>query len=51
MIDLEGEIENIIYCNEVNSYTVARMISEDEGITIVGILPFVNIGDSLIVTR
>ncbi|MCI8621578.1 MAG: hypothetical protein HFJ50_07800 [Clostridia bacterium] len=51
MLELEGEIETIIYCNEINSYTVARFkTEEDEHITIVGCLPFVNIGDTLIVT-
>lgn len=51
MIDIEGEIETIIYCNEMNSYIVARLIAEDDTVTIVGFLPFVNIGDSIIVTR
>lgn len=47
LLELEGEIETIIYSNEINGYTVARMITEDEKITIVGTLPFVNIGDTL----
>ncbi len=47
MLEIEGEIETIIYCNEVNSYTVARLITEDDTITIVGFLPFINIGDSV----
>ncbi len=51
MLELEGQVETIIYYNELNSYTVARMITEDETITIVGFLPFVNIGDSITVTR
>ena len=50
-MELEGEIETIIYCNEINSYTVARFICEGEVITIVGFLPFVNIGDTITVTR
>ncbi len=50
-IEIEGEIETIIYCNEVNSYTVARLIAEEDTITIVGFLPFVNIGDLVTVTR
>ncbi len=50
-IEIEGEIETIIYCNEMNSYTVARLITEDDVITIVGFLPFVNIGDTIVVTR
>ena len=50
-IEIEGEIETIIYYNETNSYTIARMLAEDEIITIVGYLPFVNIGDTLVVIR
>ena len=49
-MELEGQIEAIIYCNEVNSYTIARLITETIGeITVVGYLPFVNVGDSLTV--
>lgn len=50
-IEIEGEIETIIYANEMNSYTVARLIAEDDVVTIVGYLPFVNIGDTIIITR
>lgn len=50
-IEIEGVIEGIIYANEMNSYTVARFIAEEDVITIVGFLPFVNIGDTIIVTR
>ena len=50
-IEIEGEIETIIYCNEMNSYTVARLTAEDDVITIVGFLPFVNIGDTILITR
>ena len=51
MLELEGEIETIIYYNEMNSYTVARMVTKTIGtITIVGFLPFVNVGDSITVS-
>ena len=50
LLEIEGEIETIIYCNEVNSYTVARLDTGDDILTIVGFLPFVNIGDSLKLT-
>lgn len=49
-MELEGEVETIIYSNEMNSYTVARFITEGETITIVGFLPFVNIGDTIKIT-
>lgn len=49
-MELEGQIEAIIYCNEVNSYTIARLMTENIGeITVVGYLPFVNVGDSITV--
>ena len=46
-MELTGEVEDIIYQNEVNSYTIARFETEDEETTIVGYLPFVSKGDSL----
>ncbi len=46
-MELKGEIEEIIYQNEVNSYTVALFNSEDGEVTIVGYLPFVDKGDTL----
>ena len=47
-MELEGQIIEIIYRNEVNSYTIAVMETEkQEEITIVGYLPFIDIGDSL----
>lgn len=46
-MELEGEIKEIIYQNEVNSYTVAEFETEEGDITIVGYLPFVNVGDTL----
>ena len=49
-MELEGIIEDIIYQNEVNSYTVATFITKEEEITIVGYLPFINSGDSLKIT-
>ena len=46
-MELRGQIEEIIYQNEVNSYTIAEISSEDQLITIVGYLPFINVGDYL----
>ena len=42
-----GEIRDIIYKNEINSYTIAEFETEEESTTIVGYLPFVNPGDTL----
>lgn len=46
-MELKGEIVDIIYKNEVNSYVVANLETETEVFTVVGYLPFVNVGDNL----
>lgn len=46
-MELEGQVEDIIYQNEVNSYTIANISVEEELVTVVGYLPFVNLGDTL----
>ncbi len=46
-MEIIGEIEAIIYKNEINSYTIAEFETDEETTTIVGYLPFVNIGDTL----
>lgn len=47
MEELEGQVIDIIYQNELNSYTIATFVTEEDEITIVGYLPFVNPGDTL----
>lgn len=50
-MQLEGQVKDIIYKNEINSYTVATFeTNEQEETTIVGYLPFVNEGDNLKIT-
>ena len=46
-MELKGEIKEIIFQNEINSYTIAVLGTEFEEITVVGYLPFITIGDSL----
>ena len=47
-MELQGEVIEIIYKNELNSYVIAVISTEEEDeITIVGYLPFINIGDTL----
>lgn len=48
-MELRGQIEEIIYQNESNSYTIAVFSTEEEQeiITVVGYLPFIAVGDSL----
>ena len=47
MEELIGEVQDIIYQNETNGYTIAVLETEKEEITIVGYLPFVTNGDTL----
>lgn len=46
-MELKGDLTEIIYQNEINSYTVATLETDEEEFTIVGYLPFINIGDTL----
>ena len=47
-MELIGEVEDFIYQNDSNSYTIAVFLTENKDIvTVVGYLPFVAIGDSL----
>ena len=43
-LEIIGEVTDIIYQNELNSYTVAEFEAEEGNIVIVGYLPFVNVG-------
>ena len=44
-MELKGELKDIIFQNEVNSYTIAVLDTEEEEITVVGYLPFIHSGD------
>lgn len=46
-MEITGEITSIIYRNEVNSYTIAEFETDEELTTVVGYLPFINVGDTL----
>ncbi len=46
-MEITGEIQDIIYKNEINSYTIAEFETEEESTTVVGYLPFINSGDTL----
>ena len=46
-MELKGQIKDIIYQNEVNSYTIAVLETKEEELTVVGYLPFINSGDTL----
>ena len=46
-MEIIGQVEDIIYKNEINSYTIAEFETDEETTTVVGYLPFVNPGDTL----
>lgn len=46
-MQITGEVSEIIYQNEINSYTIAVLETEEEEITVVGYLPFILVGDTL----
>ena len=46
-MELIGEVGDIIYYNEANSFVMAEFDAEDEQTTIVGYLPFIASGDNL----
>ena len=46
-MELIGEVGDIIYYNETNSYMIAEFDTEEKQTTIVGYLPFVASGDNL----
>ena len=46
-MEITGEIKDIIYKSEINSYTIAEFETDEEATTVVGYLPFVNSGDTL----
>ena len=50
-MEIQGEITQIKYQNEINSYTVAEFETIEGDIIIVGYLPFVSEGDSLKLKR
>ncbi len=47
MLTLEGMVEDIIFRNENNLYTVATLNTQDGKATIVGYIPFINIGETI----
>ena len=42
---IEGYVEHIVYRNSDNGYTVMNLVSGEEEITCVGILPFISEGE------
>jgi len=48
MVEVSGEVVSIIYKNETNGYTICDVnITDDEDITVVGFLPYVQEGEQI----
>ncbi len=47
VLEIIGSIENIIYRNESNGYTVLEILTNDELITAVGIMGIINVGENV----
>ncbi len=50
LLELEGIIENIVYRNEENGYTVIEIANGDDYITAVGIMPQASVGNTVRLT-
>jgi exodeoxyribonuclease V alpha subunit len=50
LITFEGIIEDIIFSNEINGYTVCELKGDKQTVVAVGFMPFINIGEMLKVT-
>ncbi len=48
LLRLEGVVENIVFRNDENGYTVLEIANGEEYITAVGIMPLANAGDTVI---
>lgn len=47
LLTLEGTIEDIIFRNDINTYTVAKLETKDGEATIVGYIPVINVGEAV----
>jgi len=47
-LEIKGQIEDIVFSNETNGYTVCNLAVEEQLITAVGYLPFVSVGDIIV---
>ena len=45
--EIEGLIENVIFSNEQNGYSVCELDTGEELVTVVGIMPYINAGESI----
>lgn len=49
-MEIKGQVEDIVFSNETNGYTVCNLAVEEQLVTAVGYLPFVSVGDIIVAT-
>ena len=47
LLEMEGSVENIVYHNDSNQYTVMELSSGDALVTVVGTVPYISVGEKL----
>lgn len=47
MVIIEGIVEEIVFANEINGYTVCEIKWDSESVTAVGYMPFISVGETL----
>ena len=47
LIRVEGVVENIIYCNDENYYTICELDTDGDPVTLVGTMPYINEGETI----
>ena len=47
LLELDGSVEQIIYRNEKNEYTILELNTGEELVTVVGVMPWVSCGEEL----
>ena len=47
LLEMNGTVEQIVYRNEKNQYTVLEMNNGEELVTVVGCMPFLSVGEEL----
>lgn len=50
LVTYEGTVEEIIFTNEINGFTVCELQNDKEVLVAVGFMPFINVGEILKVT-
>ncbi|MGN0478637.1 MAG: AAA family ATPase, partial [Hominenteromicrobium sp.] len=47
LLEMEGSVENIVYHNDSNQYTVLEIDCGEELVTVVGTFPYISVGEKL----